>query len=246
VTPPEILKTGMGVILALSVVGCGTARLPQSLLPEVPEPVEGYAALCSAKWQGPEKTWRARVAVAFLPPERIRLEIYDPAGNSRSVLIATEEGALLLDPARRAFRSYPSAKQATRDLVGIAALPQSLAKLLLGPAALQSTSECSAIGAGEGQPERRCALPGGGEVRFGPGEAQRAILTFPGEVSLRLSWGLGPQERSLPSWVEINQDSPSVQLHLETKQMRFAPPEAEIFSLSVPPGFSPAGEEAIP
>jgi hypothetical protein len=83
-------------------------------------------------------------------------------------------------------------------------------------------------------------------VRFGPGEAQRAILTFPGEVSLRLSWGLGPQERSLPSWVEINQDSPSVQLHLETKQMRFAPPEAEIFSLSVPPGFSPAGEEAIP
>ena len=244
-TPPEILKTAVGALLALSVAGCGTARLPQSRLPEVPEPVEGYAALCTAKWQGPEKTWRARVAVAFLPPERIRLEIYDPAGNSRSVLIATEEGALLLDPSRRAFRSYPSARQATRDLVGIAAQPQSLARLLLGPAALQSAPQCSAIATGEGQPQRQCTLPGGGELSFG-GEAQRAILTFPGDVSLRLSWGLGPHERSLPRWVEIDQDSPSVQLHLETKEMRFAPPEAEIFSLSAPPGFSPAGEGAIP
>jgi hypothetical protein len=246
VTPPKILKTGVGALLALSVAGCGAARLPQSHLPDLPESVEGYAALCAAKWQGPEKTWRARVAVAFLPPERIRLEIYDPAGNSRSVLIATEEGALLLDPARRAFRSYPSAQQATRDLVGIAALPQSLARLLLGPAALQSAPQCSAIEAGEEQPQRRCALPGGGELRFGPGDSQRAILTFPGDVSLRLSWGLGAQERSLPRWVEIDQDSPSVQLHLETKEMRFAPPEPEIFSLLAPPGFSPAGEEAIP
>ncbi len=244
--PAEILRTGAGACLALSVIGCAGAHLAQSRLPEVPEPVEGYSALCAAKWQSPEKTWRARLAVAFLPPERIRLEVYDPAGNSRSVLIATEEGALLLDPRRRAFRSYPSATQATSDLVGIAAMPQSLARLLLGPAALQSAPECGVIASGERQTLRRCTLPGGGELRFAPGDEERAILTFPGEVLLQLAWGRGPLERSLPSWVEIHQETPSILLRLETKELRFAEPDRELFSLSAPPGFSPAGEETMP
>ena len=245
--PSEILRSGAGALLALSVVGCAGKHLAQSRLPEVPERMEGYSALCAAKWQSPEKTWRARVAVAFLPPERIRLEVLDPAGNSRSVLIATEAGALLLEPQRRAFRSYPSASQATTDLVGIAAMPQSLARLLLGPAALQSAPECDAGATRAGEAVRPCLLPGGGELRFGPGEGNRATLTFPGKDALNLSWGAAtPGERAVPVWVEIHQPVPSILLHLETRELHFAAPDPALFSLLAPQGFSPAVTGVLP
>ena len=240
--PGEILRNGLGALLAFSMFGCAGKHLGQSRLPDLPETVPGYSALCAAKWQNPEKTWRARVAVAFLAPERIRLEVLDPAGNSRSVLIATEEGALLLDPPRRTFRLYSSASQATTDLVGIAAMPQSLAKLLLGPAALLSAPECGGSATKVLQSERHCPMAGGGELLFPAGEVQRATWTLPGDTALELWWNsVNAAERSVPAWVEIRQDSPSVLLHLETKEMRFSVPDPQIFSLSAPAGFAASG-----
>jgi hypothetical protein len=237
----------MAALLALSLFGCAAKHLSPSRLPEAPDPVPGYSALCAAKWKGPRKTWRARVAVAFLPPAGIRLEVLDPAGSSRWALIATEKGALVLDATRRTFRSYPDARMATSDLVGIAAMPQSLARLLLGPAVLRSAPECSEGTLGEGEVFRRCPLPGGGTLLFRIGEERRALLAAPGEVMLELSWGDGSSGvRSLPSWVELRQKTPSVELRLDTEELRFSLPEPSLFTLSPPSGFSPAFDGTIP
>ena len=245
--PAEILRMGAGVLLALSLVGCAGKHLARPNLPPLPEPVEGYSALCAARWQGERKTWRARVAVAFLPPQRIRLEVFDPAGNSRSVLIATEAGALVLDPQRRAFRNYSSATQATTDLVGIAAMPQSVAKLLLGPAVLLSEPACASESAGEREIIRRCPLPGGGELSFREGEETRATLAFPGQAPLALSWShRSPRERVPPAWVEIRQEAPSILLHLEAVEFHFSVPDPALFSLLAPPGFTQAVEGVTP
>ena len=245
--PAEIQRVGAGALLALGLSGCAGKHLPQPSLPPIPETVEGYSALCSARWQNTGKTWRARVAVAYLPPESIRLEVFDPAGNSRSLLIATETGALLLDPQRRTFRSYPSAAQATTELVGIAAMPQSVAQLLLGPAALLSEPGCSRGSDAAKESIHRCPLPGGGELSFRSGDETRATLTVPGGAPLALVWSDGPSgERVLPAWVELRQDAPSVLLHLETVEMRFSVPDPTLFSLLAPPGFTQAGEEVVP
>jgi hypothetical protein len=247
VIPAEIQKVGAGALLALSLSGCAGKHLPQPSLPPIPEPVEGYSALCSARWQNTGKTWRARVAVAYLPPESIRLEVFDPAGNSRSVLIATEAGALVLDPQRRAFRRYPSATQATTDLVGIAAMPQSVAKLLLGPAALLSEPGCARVSDEAQESMHRCPLPGGGELSFRMGDEMRATLISPGGPPLALVWGDGASgERALPAWVEIRQEAPSVRLHLETVEFHFSVPDPTLFSLMAPPGFSRAVEPVVP
>src|SRR5262249_3459711 len=91
---------------ALVLLGrAGPPRSGTSPLPEVPESVPGFSALAAVKWKSPQRSGHARVALAYRSPDQVRLEMLDPMGNSRTVLVATERGALLLDPLRHSYRS---------------------------------------------------------------------------------------------------------------------------------------------
>ena len=207
----------------------------------MPDRVEGYSALCHAKLEARGRVRRARLGVNFLSPDRIRLEVLDPAGNSRALLVAAPAGALLLDPIHRRFETYPNGAEAVATLMGLAAPPDLLAMLLLGPERAASSSACAA---GSGRAEDsllHCRLVGGGELAFTEGAPDRADLrTAEGSPRLLLRWERrAAHPRSLPQSLEVRQDDSGTVLRLEPIQVQFSSPSADLFDLEPPSGFVP-------
>ena len=222
-------------------------RHTRNFLPEAPDPVKGFSALCSARWQGPEKAGHARIALAYLAPDQIRLEVLDPAGNSRAVLVATEEGALVLDPARRSYRVYPSGLAAASALIGIAAPPQLLGRLLLGPLSLAPTAACLSGADAKGDDPGPCTLPDGAVLILPKQERDKGQLSLADGARLELRWGGGSSGgRSLPRWLEIRQGIPEALLRLETREVGFSMPDASLFSLRTPAGFIAETSGSLP
>ena len=231
------------VVLA-ALAGCAGSHLPSVPLPPVPAHVEGYSALCFARWRGPQKSGHARLAIAYLEPGRIRLEALDPAGGTRAVLIASREGALWIDPARRQFHTYPDGSSASRELVGISLVPQTLGALLWGPGFLGASSSCAEAAPTADGKARRCSLREGGELEIPAASGAPARLIRPGGSVLEISWDPEDPRHSAPRWLEIRQADPSWNLRLETRQIRLVSPPADLFAIDPPPGFSAAPEAA--
>jgi hypothetical protein len=217
--------------LLLSVCGCAHPRALPSL-PEAPASIPGYLALLNARTSGGEGSARGRVAAAFLAPARLRLEILDPAGGTRAVLVAAEGGALYLDPPRRSFRAYETDAAALQALVGIAASPGLLARLILGPAAAVEGLACS----GEGS--KTCPLPQGGEIRLLGSQPPAAEIRDPRSGTIQVRWEkVTEASRGIPRSTELKLLESGASLRLELVDLRFTEPEASLFSLDPPAGF---------
>jgi hypothetical protein len=234
-------RVGLIAVLMLALIRCaGTGRSGSVSLPEAPESVQGFSALCFARWRGEEGSGHARLTIAYLAPDRIRMEVLDPLGNSRAVLVARSDGALLLEPSQRAYRQFSSSVAASTELVGLAASPQILARLILGPSVPLVPAGCEALS--EAEPAQEGCTPQGiGRVAIaqeGPGKGR---LDSEEGVHLDLRWGgQASTPRSLPQWIEIHQEKPPLELRLETREARFVLPDPELFSLTAPAGFAPA------
>ena len=220
--------------MILFAAGCAH-RPALSPLPAVPADIPGYVALLNARSTGGgEGTSRARVGAAFLPPARLRLEVLDPGGGTRAVLIAAEGGALYLDPGRRSYRAYPTDAAALEALVGIGTPPALLARLILGPTAVREGLSC----AGEGP--QTCPLPDGAELRLSDSRIAAAEIRDPRFGTVDVSWDPpDPSSREIPRGTEIRLRTSGATLRLELRELRFSRPEDSLFSLTPPAGFQP-------
>lgn len=241
--PAKKLGAGKAVPLLTLLTACAVTHRPAVPLPPVPARLEGYSALCIARWRGAEKAGHAQVAIAYLDPGRIRLEAQDAAGSARVVLVARDEGALWLDPSRRQFRKYPNGSMASRDLMGLSLMPQALGALLWGPELMMRSATCETPSQPGGVDFRRCRLPEGAELRMPPGGDAPAVLSRPDGPPLEIVWDR-EDPGSAPRWLEIKQADPRTVLRLETRQIRLTPPEEDLFAIDPPPGFSPAPQGA--
>lgn len=214
--------------------GCAHPRqLPR--LPAPPAEIPGYVALLGARSSGAEGTSRARVAAAFLPPASLRLEILDPAGSTRAVLISSEEGALYLDPRQRSYRAFPDGGGALEALAGIEAPCDLLARLILGPAAAVEGLPCA------GDRPTSCRLPGGGELRLRGSSPPSAEILDPRSGTVEIRWDrLDPASGEIPRGTELHLPARGAMLRLEVRELRFTAPESSLFSLLPPAGFHPA------
>ncbi|HEU5179943.1 MAG TPA: hypothetical protein VFW45_04075 [Candidatus Polarisedimenticolia bacterium] len=214
--------------------GCAHPKaLPR--LPEPPAEIPGYVALLGARSSGTEGTSRARVAAAFLAPSSLRLEILDPAGSTRAVLISSEEGALYLDPAARSYRTFPDGAGALDALVGIEAPSDLLARLVLGPAAAMQGLVCA------GEAPTTCKLPGGGELHLLHASPSSAEIVDPRTGTVEVRWDRSvAASGEIPRATELRLPARGAMLRLEMRELRFTAPETSLFSLLPPVGFHPA------
>lgn len=236
------LQAVTGMLLAISMSGCAGRGLPRAELPDIPVPVSGFSALCHVSWSGQGGKGRARVAVAYLAPDHLRLEVLDPMGNSRVVLVAGPDGALLLNPSGRRFHTYDAGRDATAAMMGIAAPPELIARFLLGPAATREGLLCDTRGDGKEGGVLRCRLPGGEELRFSSQAMERAELYTSSGARAVISWKMKKGRSAGPaSSLEMRQGAPQAALRIRLEDLRFRAPDPSLFTLRAPEGFVPAG-----
>ena len=92
----------------------------------------GYRALFRGDSERPEGKGRFRVAVAILPPERLRLEFFGPVGGPRLIIAATSESSLALLPAERLYDRSRSSAEAIERFLGVPLDAPALIALLTG------------------------------------------------------------------------------------------------------------------
>ncbi len=231
-----MIRSSIAAVLAAGLLlfsGCAhPGALPR--LPAAPADIPGYVALLGARSSGADGTSRARVAAAFLAPSSLRLEILDPAGSTRAVVISSEQGALYLNPAERSYRAFPDGAGALAALVGIEAPSDLLARLVLGPAAALQGLAC----AGEGP--TACRLPGGGELRLHHSSPASAEIVDPRTGTVEVRWDRTAAAGEIPRGTELRLPARGTMLRLEMRELRFTAPETSLFSLLPPAGFHPA------
>ena len=222
-------------ICAVLLSGCAAGPRPAVLAP-VPNHLEGFTAEYQVTWTGSAGASKARLAAAYRPPGRLRLEVLDPLGSSRAVLVAAQ-GGLLLDPRHREYRAYPEGRDALRALTGIALDADLLAALLLGDPIWAAKMECRRGEEGRAL-ERICRGPGGEpslwirkegkdwEVRCQGAEILRAELeSGPGGVA-------GPPRRIL-----LHKGPAGMSADLRLREFRFLSPAEDLFRLQAPESF---------
>jgi hypothetical protein len=239
------LLEALAVLLSVDLCECAGTRGPARELVS-PGKQDGFAAEYRLFWAGPDGGRKARLVAAFSPPQRLRLEILDPLGTSRALLVATETGALLVDPSRREFRAYLEGSDALRDLSGMALEPGLLASALLGDPAAGKGMEC--VPSEEGEPGARICRGIGGEptVRVGRGGDEWEIRR-PGAEDLHVQMKLGAgTPPAPPRWLRLRSAPGGGAAELELKDFRFGPPPEELFSLHPPPSFRDASGSPFP
>ncbi len=118
--------------LCLAAAGCATGRAPATGSEAALSAAPGYQALFRGESEGPEGKGRFRLAVTLLPPDRLRLEFFGPAGGPRLVVAASRDSALALRPSERVYeRAEPSAR-ALGGLLGVPLDPAGLVALFTG------------------------------------------------------------------------------------------------------------------
>jgi hypothetical protein len=80
----------------------------------------------------PPLTHRFRVAIAFLPPEALRVEIYPPVGGARLILTGDGSRLLALEPQEKRFETLDPGSEGLARLVGVALDARALMALLSG------------------------------------------------------------------------------------------------------------------
>jgi hypothetical protein len=117
--------------LCLAGSACTTGRSPvpaSGILPGLP----GYQAFFRGQSDGPEGRSRFRLAVTLLPPDRLRMEFYGPAGGPRLVIAATRDQAVALRPSERVFERSGSPVGALEGLVGVPLDAAGVVSLFMG------------------------------------------------------------------------------------------------------------------
>jgi len=111
---------------------CAGAHLPDTLSSSSQAGAPGYRAVFRGEADGPSGKGRFRVAVAILPPDRIRLEFFGPVGGPRAVIVASARDAIALLPASRAYERTGSSAQAFDRFLGLPVDAAGLVALLTG------------------------------------------------------------------------------------------------------------------
>jgi hypothetical protein len=155
-------------------------------------PAGGARLLYDGRSSQPDATHRFRLAVAYLPPESLRLEIFPPVGGAR--LIVTGDGAALiaLAPQERRFETLDPHGEGLAQLLGVALDARQFVALLLGaspcarePGMTESPATCTTA---TWRFEGTRFLGGNGEtllsIEYGKGK--KGAGAWPGEV--RFTW----------------------------------------------------------
>jgi hypothetical protein len=118
--------------LALILLLPACASRPPRQASTTPAPARGYRALFRGEAEGPRGKDRFRLAVALLPPARMRLEFYGPAGGARAVLSSDGTEALLALPRGREYETLPATAAGFRTLLGLPIDAADIVALLTG------------------------------------------------------------------------------------------------------------------
>jgi len=186
-----------------------------------------------------------RLAAAYRRPGKLRLEILDPFGGSRAVLVASAEGGVLLDPLRKEFRTFPRGREALRALSGLNLEADLLASMLLGDPTLAPGMTCPA--AAERAAERQCEGPGG-EPSLRITRQGRDWLVQGREapdLRVRLSFG-GRDDTGPPERLRVGSGSNPRLAELRLLEFQGDPPAPELYSLQAPPSFRDASADPLP
>lgn len=223
--------------------GCA-GRIRPSALPPAGSRTEGFRAQYRLQASGESRVRRARLIVAYLPPRRLRLEILDPLGGSRSVLVSTDQGALLMDPVAREYRLFSGGQEAFAALAGASLDPDLLPALLLADPSLAPGLRC--------QPPRLLGEPltcGDGEgsavLRVRKGGEAWEILAPPGAaLHARLKWEPG-NRAGAPREIHLRGDRPKFRADLLLLDMLPGAPPEDLFPLRPPESFRSTAESPV-
>src|SRR5439155_23132515 len=123
---------GSLAFLALLVSACAGAHLPDAQPRSSPADARGYRALFRGEAEGPGGKGRFRVAVAILPPDRLRLEFFGPVGGPRVIVAASSDETVALLPSARAYERTRSSADAIERILGMPVDVPGLVALLTG------------------------------------------------------------------------------------------------------------------
>lgn len=117
------------LLLSLS---CAGSR-PPAFTPAGAGPAPlGYRALFRCDSEGPSGKDRFKVAVALLPPDRLRLEFYGPIGGPRLVVASDGASLLALWPLERSYDRSDAVPAAMDRLIGLPLDGRQVVALLMG------------------------------------------------------------------------------------------------------------------
>jgi len=223
-------------LLILFLAACAGA-LRQGPVPPLPGRYEGLDAEYRLIWKEGSVVRKARLAAALRPPHRVRLEVFDPLGGSRAVLVATEEGVILLDPSERVFRRFASGSDAFEALSGMKIPTECLAALLLGDPGVTPGWSCRPIEGGSSR-SRTCTGPDGApSVTLRRGGEEWEVRS-PGspllQVDLEASSGPLPAP---PGRIRIQEKAGERSAELILRQLHFGAPPDDLFIIQPPPSF---------
>jgi hypothetical protein len=236
-----ILIPSLAAALSLGCAG----RIRPSALPPAAGRSEGFRAQYRLQASGENRIRKARLIVAYLPPRQLRLEILDSLGASRSVLVSTDQGALLMDPVAREYRLFSGGEEAFAALAGASLDPDLLPALLLANPYMGPGLRC--------QPPRVPREPlicGGGEgnavLRVWKGGEEWEVLVPQREaLHARLRWGPG-NRAGAPREIHLQGGRPEFRADLFLLDMLPGAPPADLFPLRPPDSFRLTTESSVP
>jgi hypothetical protein len=180
-----------------------------------------------------------RLAVAFRHPDRLRLEILEPLGGPRWVLVAAGGRALLLEPAGRAYLGFASGREAVETMTGFPIDPRLAPALLLGIRPDPPGMRCEPVSPAP-RAERVCREEGGGVIlREEPATGRLSLHTAGGAGFRSRPKPSSPDTRTPPAGLRIEQVPKGAEIRLELLDLSYVAPEPGDFDLSPPRGFRP-------
>jgi hypothetical protein len=122
----------LATLIAFLVPGCAGQPPPSTDAFQTPDSARGYRALFRGRVDGSEGKTRFRMAVALLPPNRIRLEFFPPVGGARLIIASDGSTTTALMPIDRVYARQPTTPEIMEHLLGLPFEGEGLIALLTG------------------------------------------------------------------------------------------------------------------
>jgi len=119
-------------LLALGALCQGCASVPEAPATTGREGPRGYRALFRGTTESSAGKIRFRLAIALLPPDRLRLEFFGPAGGPRLVVASEGSAAVAILPGERIYDAGDADPATLERLVGLPLIPSQIIALLTG------------------------------------------------------------------------------------------------------------------
>jgi len=175
----------------------------------------------------------------------LRLEILDPLGGSRLVLVSTDQGALLMDPMAREYRLFSSGEEAFAALAGTTLDPDLLPALLLGNPWVAPGLRCQSP-ASPGEPLTCGRDEESPHLRVRKGGEEWEILV-PQREPLHARLRPGSRDRSgPPREIHLRGGRTEFRADLLLLDMLPGAPPADLFPLRPPESFRRTTESSLP